>query len=165
MSLKFTILGCGSSMGVPRVALGWGSCDPNNPRNRRLRCSLLVERSGPAGITRVLVDCTPDLRAQLQQLDGRVERVAHVGVDEHAGRVDIGAPVERAWEQQRGRLQADAGKRLRHPAEERRCVLCEPIPRLGGGLYLAQGATLHTDHTLIVGNSASTQGRNIYQAN
>ena len=71
MSLKFTILGCGSSMGVPRVALGWGSCDPNNPRNRRLRCSLLVERSGPAGITRVLVDCTPDLRAQL--LEARVD--------------------------------------------------------------------------------------------
>ena len=44
MSLTFTILGCGSSMGVPRVALGWGSCDPNNPKNRRRRCSLLVER-------------------------------------------------------------------------------------------------------------------------
>ena len=44
MSLTFTILGCGSSMGVPRVALGWGACDPNNPKNRRRRCSLLVER-------------------------------------------------------------------------------------------------------------------------
>ena len=45
MSLTFTILGCGSSMGVPRVALGWGACDPNNPKNRRRRCSLLVERA------------------------------------------------------------------------------------------------------------------------
>ena len=45
MSLTFTILGCGSSMGVPRVALGWGECDPNNPKNRRRRCSLLVERA------------------------------------------------------------------------------------------------------------------------
>ena len=44
MSLTFTILGCGSSMGVPRVALGWGACDPNNPKNRRRRCALLVER-------------------------------------------------------------------------------------------------------------------------
>jgi phosphoribosyl 1,2-cyclic phosphate phosphodiesterase len=66
MSLTFTILGCGSSMGVPRAALGWGACDPNNPRNRRRRCSLLVERKGPTGgVTRVLVDCSPDLREQL----------------------------------------------------------------------------------------------------
>ena len=65
MSLTFTILGCGSSMGVPRVALGWGDCDPNEPKNRRRRCSLLVTRQGPSGITRVLVDCSPDLREQL----------------------------------------------------------------------------------------------------
>jgi len=71
MSLTFTILGCGSSMGVPRVALGWGACDPNNPKNRRRRCSLLVERTGTHGCTRVLVDCTPDLREQL--LDARVD--------------------------------------------------------------------------------------------
>jgi len=72
MSLTFTILGCGSSMGVPRVALGWGSCDPNNPKNRRRRCSLLVERASPEGRhTRVLVDCSPDLRNQL--LDAEVD--------------------------------------------------------------------------------------------
>ncbi len=66
MSLTFTILGCGSSMGVPRVALGWGQCDPNNPKNRRRRCALLVERAqGPGKVTRVLVDCSPDLREQL----------------------------------------------------------------------------------------------------
>jgi phosphoribosyl 1,2-cyclic phosphate phosphodiesterase len=66
MSLTFTILGCGSSMGVPRVALGWGSCDPNNPKNRRRRCSLLIERANTMGqVTRALVDCTPDLREQL----------------------------------------------------------------------------------------------------
>jgi phosphoribosyl 1,2-cyclic phosphate phosphodiesterase len=66
MTLKFTILGCGSSMGVPRVALGWGDCDPNEPKNRRRRCSLLVERGDdPARCTRILVDCTPDCREQL----------------------------------------------------------------------------------------------------
>ena len=46
MTLRFTILGCGSSGGVPRPALGWGACDPNNPKNRRRRTSLLVERRG-----------------------------------------------------------------------------------------------------------------------
>ena len=72
MSLTFTILGCGSSMGVPRVALGWGVCDPNDPKNRRRRCALLVERANTAGqFTRVLVDCTPDLRMQL--LDAQVD--------------------------------------------------------------------------------------------
>src|SRR5215468_11541090 len=72
MSLTFTILGCGSSMGVPRVALGWGACDPNNPKNRRRRCSLLVERRNALGRrTRVLVDCSPDLRMQL--LDAEVD--------------------------------------------------------------------------------------------
>jgi phosphoribosyl 1,2-cyclic phosphate phosphodiesterase len=65
MTLKFTILGCGSSMGVPRPALGWGACNPNNPKNRRRRTSLLVERRGPAGSTKVLVDTSPDLREQL----------------------------------------------------------------------------------------------------
>jgi phosphoribosyl 1,2-cyclic phosphate phosphodiesterase len=72
MTLKFTILGCGSSGGVPRPALGWGACDPNNPKNRRRRTSLLVERSGvDGGVTRVLIDTPPDLREQL--LDATVD--------------------------------------------------------------------------------------------
>jgi phosphoribosyl 1,2-cyclic phosphate phosphodiesterase len=70
MTLSFTILGCGSSMGVPRVALGWGDCDPNNPKNRRRRCSMLIERANSNGHrTRVLVDCTPDCREQLLGAD------------------------------------------------------------------------------------------------
>ena len=64
-TLTFTILGCGSSGGVPRVGQGWGACDPANPRNRRRRCSMLVERAGPEGKTTVLVDASPDLREQL----------------------------------------------------------------------------------------------------
>jgi phosphoribosyl 1,2-cyclic phosphate phosphodiesterase len=84
VSLTFTILGCGSSMGVPRVALGWGDCDPNNPKNRRRRCSLLVERTNPQGLhTRVLVDCSPDLREQL--LGAGVDRIDGVLIThEHA---------------------------------------------------------------------------------
>ena len=62
---RFTILGCGSSGGVPRLGNVWGDCDPGNPRNRRSRCSILMERVGPRGITRVLVDTSPDMRAQL----------------------------------------------------------------------------------------------------
>src|SRR5207253_6595570 len=71
--LKFTILGCGSSGGVPRPALGWGACDPKNPKNRRRRTSLLVERRRPTGVTRVLVDTPPDLREQL--IDAAVDWV------------------------------------------------------------------------------------------
>ena len=56
MTLRVTILGCGSSAGVPRVGVGWGACDPSNPKNRRRRCSILVEKIGPDGITTVLVD-------------------------------------------------------------------------------------------------------------
>jgi phosphoribosyl 1,2-cyclic phosphate phosphodiesterase len=64
-TLRFTILGCGSSGGVPRLGNDWGDCDPANPRNRRRRCSLLVERIGTAGTTRVLIDTAPDMREQL----------------------------------------------------------------------------------------------------
>jgi phosphoribosyl 1,2-cyclic phosphate phosphodiesterase len=82
MTLKFTILGCGSSGGVPRPAMGWGDCDPTNPKNRRRRTSLLVERGthpnppplagdGREGVTRVLVDTSPDLREQM--LDAEVD--------------------------------------------------------------------------------------------
>ena len=73
MTLEITILGCGSSGGVPRPALGWGACNPANPKNRRRRCSILVERRSPAGKTQVLVDTSPDLREQL--LDADVEKL------------------------------------------------------------------------------------------
>ena len=73
MSLSFTILGCGSSGGVPRVAQGWGACDPREPKNLRRRCSALVERVGADGATRVLIDVSPDLRWQL--IDAEVTRL------------------------------------------------------------------------------------------
>jgi phosphoribosyl 1,2-cyclic phosphate phosphodiesterase len=90
LSLRLTILGCGSSAGVPRVGQGWGACDPANPRNRRRRCSVLVERFGP-GATTVLIDTSPDLREQLiavglERLDGVLMTHSHAdhthGIDD-----------------------------------------------------------------------------------
>ncbi|MEL6954360.1 MAG: MBL fold metallo-hydrolase [Pseudomonadota bacterium] len=63
--LRFTILGCGSSGGVPRLGNNWGACDPDEPRNTRRRCSLLVQRIDGDQSTNVLIDTSPDLRAQL----------------------------------------------------------------------------------------------------
>jgi phosphoribosyl 1,2-cyclic phosphate phosphodiesterase len=83
MTVTLTILGSGSSAGVPRPALGWGACDPDNPKNRRRRCSLLVEKAGAEGITRVLIDTSPDLREQL--LDANVDHLDAVFLThEHA---------------------------------------------------------------------------------
>ncbi len=64
-TLDFRILGCGSSGGVPRLGGQWGACDPDNPKNARTRCSLLITRQGDAGVTRVLIDTSPDMRSQL----------------------------------------------------------------------------------------------------
>jgi phosphoribosyl 1,2-cyclic phosphate phosphodiesterase len=63
-SLQFTILGCGSSGGVPRADGNWGDCDPAEPRNRRSRCSLLVRRGEGEGATTAIVDTSPDFRLQ-----------------------------------------------------------------------------------------------------
>lgn len=68
--IKALILGCGSSGGIPRLGNRWGDCDPTNPKNRRRRCSLLIQRSGEAGTTRVLIDTGPDMVSQL--LDARI---------------------------------------------------------------------------------------------
>ena len=91
--MKVTILGCGSSGGVPRIGGpdgrgDWGACDPAEPRNRRRRCSILVEQ----GPTRVLVDCSPDMREQL--LDARVTTldavfITHDHADQTHGIDDI----------------------------------------------------------------------------
>lgn len=92
MSQSVLILGCGSSGGVPRVGGEWGACDPSNPRNRRRRCSILVERAGPEGVTTVLVDLSPDLREQLldagaTRLDGVL--VTHSHADHTHGIDDV----------------------------------------------------------------------------
>jgi phosphoribosyl 1,2-cyclic phosphate phosphodiesterase len=71
MRRTITILGCGSSGGVPRPGMGWGACDPAEPRNRRRRCSILIRQEGEGGVTQALVDTSPDLREQLIDADVR----------------------------------------------------------------------------------------------
>jgi phosphoribosyl 1,2-cyclic phosphate phosphodiesterase len=70
--MKVTILGCGSSMGVPAVGNVWGSCDPANPRNARRRTSILLEQADST----ILIDAGPDLRQQL--LDAEVKTLTAV---------------------------------------------------------------------------------------
>lgn len=65
--MRITLLGSGPSSGVPGVDNGWGDCDPANPKNRRLRQSILVEQDA----TCLLVDTSPDLREQLLAADVR----------------------------------------------------------------------------------------------
>jgi phosphoribosyl 1,2-cyclic phosphate phosphodiesterase len=93
--LKATILGCGSSPGVPRIGNDWGACDPNEPRNRRTRCSLLLERYATGDTpTRVLVDTGPDMRAQLLAADvGSIDAVifTHAHADHTHGIDDLRA--------------------------------------------------------------------------
>ncbi|HTS91071.1 MAG TPA: MBL fold metallo-hydrolase [Stellaceae bacterium] len=67
--MKITILGCGPSAGMPMIGNDWGDCDPNNPRNRRRRASILVQEHR----TTILVDTSPDMRLQL--LDAGISRL------------------------------------------------------------------------------------------
>jgi len=70
--VKVRVLCCGTSTGVPKIGNEWGQCDPAEPRNYRLRSSILVESVGQ----QVLVDCGPDLRQQLLAANvGRVDAV------------------------------------------------------------------------------------------
>jgi len=81
--IKFTILGCGSSGGVPRLGGAWGACDPSEPKNSRTRCSLLIQRFDTDGVTSVLVDTSPDMRAQLLAAEvGELDAVVYT--HEHA---------------------------------------------------------------------------------
>tara|TARA_R100000306_G_scaffold27571_1_gene31047 strand:+ start:7344 stop:8207 length:864 start_codon:yes stop_codon:yes gene_type:complete len=102
--LRARILGCGSSGGVPRIDGDWGDCDPKNPKNRRMRCSLLVERAETRNalktgeVTRLLIDTSPDLRhqmleARVSSLDGVV--YTHTHADQAHGIDDVRAFVYR----------------------------------------------------------------------
>jgi len=108
--LEITILGCGSSAGAPRADGEWGACNPNNPRNRRTRCSLMVRKpSGepPGQWTTIVVDASPEFRLQVsaagaKRLDGLI--FTHDHADQSHGIDDIRAFAIR----QRGRIACHA---------------------------------------------------------
>ena len=97
--MKLRILGCGTSTGVPKIGNDWGRCDPEEPRNARLRSSILFQSAGK----KLLVDCGPDLRQQLLAAEvGKVDAVivTHVhgdhchGIDElRSVAAALGTPV------------------------------------------------------------------------
>jgi phosphoribosyl 1,2-cyclic phosphate phosphodiesterase len=92
--VNLRILGCGTSTGVPKIGNDWGKCDPAEPRNARLRSSILVESAGE----RVLIDCGPDLRQQLLaaevgRLDGVIVTHAH---GDHCHGIDELRPIAQA---------------------------------------------------------------------
>ncbi|CAN5845568.1 MBL fold metallo-hydrolase [soil metagenome] len=104
-ALEFTILGCGSSGGVPRADGDWGACDPANPKNRRRRCSLLVRRTGetPETSTTLIVDTSPDLVSQTS--DARARRMdAVLLTHDHADQIHGIDDIRAFFIRQRARI-------------------------------------------------------------
>lgn len=96
--MRVTVLGCGGSNGVPSVGNSWGACNPDNPRNRRQRPSIFVEW----GEVNILVDTSPDLRAQC--LSAEIRRVdavlyTHNHAD-HVHGIDDLRPISRRMDKQ-----------------------------------------------------------------
>lgn len=92
--MNLRIFGCGTSTGVPKIGNEWGKCDPAEPRNARLRSSILIESGG----SQILVDCGPDLRQQLLaaevgRLDGVIVTHAH---GDHCHGIDELRPLAQA---------------------------------------------------------------------
>ena len=92
--MRVRILGCGTSTGVPKIGNEWDQCDPEEPRNARMRTSILVESAGE----RMLVDCGPDLRQQLLaakvgRLEGVIVTHAH---GDHCHGIDELRPIAQA---------------------------------------------------------------------
>jgi phosphoribosyl 1,2-cyclic phosphate phosphodiesterase len=120
--MRVTMLGCGGSGGVPMIGGNWGRCDPNNPRNRRLRASILVQ----SDTTNVVIDTSPDFRQQI--LDAAVERLDAVlythGHADHLHGIDdlrpatfvTGRPIPMYADHQ---TLADIRKRFRYVLEVR----------------------------------------------
>ena len=102
---RLTLLGTGSSGGVPRVGNDWGVCDPSEPKNRRMRCSALLDQwdsDDPARLTRILIDTAPDFREQalrhdIQHLDAIL--FSHDHADQTHGIDDVRALALRRRQQ------------------------------------------------------------------
>ncbi len=109
--LRFTVLGCGSSPGVPRINGDWGNCDPKNPKNRRRRASLLVERFDAHGNqTTVVIDTGPDFRSQM--IDANVHALdAAIYTHPHADHIH-GIDDLRTYVVEQGRLMDVYANRL-----------------------------------------------------
>jgi len=128
--LEFTILGSGSSGGVPRADGHWGACDPADPRNRRSRCSMMARRlsgEGPDLHTTVVIDASPEFRLQTaaagaRRLDGLLMTHDHAdqahGIDDirafaiaQRARIDVwmDGPTRRSLERRFGYIFAGEG--------------------------------------------------------
>ena len=86
--MKFTILGCGSSMGVPRPDGNFGNCNPNNKKNIRTRCSAIIQGKS----LNILIDTSPDMRQQL--IDNNIKNIdkvffSHMHADQTHGINDL----------------------------------------------------------------------------
>ena len=129
--MRVTILGCGTSGGVPRPggkggAGEWGAADPNEPRNRRRRCSILVQEAGKT----LVVDTSPDIRLQL--LDAQVERVdAVIWTHDHADQVH-GIDDLRPYALRQGQIESWSDRRT-FEILKRRFGYC--FEAEGGGFY------------------------------
>jgi phosphoribosyl 1,2-cyclic phosphate phosphodiesterase len=121
--MKVAILGCGAAGGVPMISIGWGHCDPTNPKNRRRRPSILVEEGGQT----ILVDSGPDLReqlleAQVRHLDAVLYTHAHA---DHIHGIDDLREVNRAM---RGPIEVYGAAATLSEIGERFGYVFEPLP-------------------------------------
>jgi phosphoribosyl 1,2-cyclic phosphate phosphodiesterase len=135
--MKITILGCGSSIGVPAIGPDWGDCDPTDPRNRRRRASVLIECRGKT----LLIDTSPDLReqlldAQVTHLDAVILTHAHA---DHLHGIDDLRSLNRLMKQPIP-LFADAPTLAE--LETRFCYVLGPVP--ADGYYYRPVLVPHT---------------------
>lgn len=138
--MKLTFLGTGGSSGTPAVDRGWSGCDPANPKNRRLRPSVLVEQ----GDTAILVDTSPDLRQQLLTADvKRLDAVlfTHYHAD-HLHGIDDLRPINRALN---APLDVFADADTLENIRDRFGYVLEPLAD-GADVYYKPTLTPHTVH-------------------
>jgi phosphoribosyl 1,2-cyclic phosphate phosphodiesterase len=134
--MKVTVLGCGPSTGVPAIGPDWGACDPNDPRNRRRRASILIESRGKM----VLIDTSPDLREQLLDAGvGRIDAVilTHAHAD-HLHGIDDLRGVNRLMRQA---IPLYASAASLAEIKQRFGYALEPVP--AGGMFFKPTVTPH----------------------